>query len=122
MGDRTPAHPDDWDVYGYDLRAGREFQVAGGPGAQLHPAISGNVVLWTQRTTSGPATLSTIMGRDLRSGRTFEVSDAGRYDDASISGTDAVWCTVGHGDVPVAVFGTTIATHESRPVVEPLQP
>jgi hypothetical protein len=82
------------------------------------------VALWTEQYAtpgSDGRTSSLIMGRDLKSGRSFVVSgDPGPYDDASISGSTAVWCSLGRDGTPIAVFGAQVFAHDGRPEVLPL--
>ncbi len=122
---RTSRDPNNWDVYARDLRTGREFPIANGPGAQTHPAISGNIVLWTTQVTSPGGTSPSdtiIMGRDLRSGRSFSVSDPGRFDYPAISGDMAVWCVLGRDETPIAVYGAKVVAHDGRVEVQPVGP
>jgi len=36
----------DWDIYGYNLTTGREFQITDDDADQINPAVSGNLVVW----------------------------------------------------------------------------
>ncbi len=36
----------DWDIYGYNLTTGREFQITDDDADQIDPAVSGNLVVW----------------------------------------------------------------------------
>ena len=37
---------DSWDIYGYNLTTGQEFQITDHPADQTNPAVSGNLVVW----------------------------------------------------------------------------
>lgn len=36
----------DWDIYGYNLTTGQEFQITDDDAHQMNPAVAGNVVVW----------------------------------------------------------------------------
>jgi beta propeller repeat protein len=40
---------DNWDIYGYNLTTGQEFQITDDPADQTNPAVSGNLVVWQDR-------------------------------------------------------------------------
>jgi len=59
----------DWDIYGYDIKSGKERVIYMGTGDQANPKIHGSVVVW-QDNRSGNWD---IYGTDLTAGKVFPV-------------------------------------------------
>jgi beta propeller repeat protein len=77
-----------WDIFGYDLAAQREFVVTTRPGDQLWPAISGDVVVWADEGDGEWR----ISGKNLASGQEFSLPGAaGNQTAPAISGRLVVW-------------------------------
>ncbi|MCC6627457.1 MAG: hypothetical protein IT340_08665 [Chloroflexi bacterium] len=77
-----------WDIFGYDLAAQREFVVTTRPGDQLWPAISGEVVVWADEGDG----VWRIGGKNLATGQEVSLpSAAGNQTAPAISGRLVVW-------------------------------
>ena len=45
---------EDWDIYGYNLTTGQEFQITDNDADQINPAVSGNLVVWQDNRDGYP--------------------------------------------------------------------
>jgi beta propeller repeat protein len=77
-----------WDIFGYDLVAKREFVVTARPGDQLWPAISGSVVVWSDESDGEWR----VVGKDLAAGEEFAISPGvGNQTAPAIDGRLVAW-------------------------------
>lgn len=84
----------DYDIYGADVRTGKQFPVCISSGDQVHPAISDNIVVWQDgRDRSGAAPNEwNIYGYNVATQREFIVTDApGPQTDPEVSNGVVVW-------------------------------
>jgi TolB protein len=77
-----------WDIYGTNLKTGKEFLVTDAAGDQFDPVINGNVVVWSDRRSGS----FDIWAKDLSSGIEFPVCTAsGDQLRPQIDGDLVVW-------------------------------
>lgn len=93
------------DIYGMELKTGREFLIAGGPQNQIRPTVQGNLVVWVEDST--PVALR---GKDLSTGREFLVTDkqVAHFDPASIVGNIVYW--LAYPAEGLSIMGRDIST------------
>ncbi|HCN10383.1 MAG TPA: hypothetical protein DIT01_20840 [Lentisphaeria bacterium] len=78
----------DWDIYGFDLRSGKELEICKGPGDQTNPAVHGSTVVW-QDNRGGDWD---IYRYNLIAGKTFPVVIAAHNQtEPDIYGDVVVW-------------------------------
>ena len=78
----------DWDIYGLDIRSGRQWEICRAPGDQTHPAVRGPLVVW-QDSRNGEWD---IYGYDLRVGTVCPVYvGRGNQTEPAIYGDVVVW-------------------------------
>jgi beta propeller repeat protein len=103
----------DLDVYGADLRSGKEFPVCIAAGEQVHPSVSGDVIVWQDgrdRTAASPGEWN-IYGYDVGTQREFIVTDtAGPQTDPVVSDDVVVWTDGPHADGRSAIMGCDLHT------------
>jgi len=83
-----------WDVYGYDVRAGQERQFTQGPCDHVSPSVSAHVVMWLARCpdASAPgASTSSVEGYDLDQQTTIELDPGPDDISVHVSWPYVVW-------------------------------
>ncbi len=103
----------DLDVYAADLRTDKEFPVCIAAGEQVHPSISGDVIVWQDgrdRTATAPGEWN-IYAYDAGTQRESIVTDAaGPQTDPVISDDVVVWTDGPHADGRSAIMGCDLHT------------
>ena len=78
------------DLYGVDLVTHQRFTIAAGPGYHGSSDISGDIVVWAERSPDHSS--RDILGKNLQTGETFTVAATAALEDAPvISGDWVVW-------------------------------
>ncbi|MDR7855479.1 hypothetical protein [Tissierella sp.] len=79
------------DIYGFNLETMEEFVICNKPGIQEDPKISsdGKIVVWQDRDKNKG--IKIICGRNIETGKDFEVSGFGRLIDISSDGRVVIW-------------------------------
>ena len=79
------------DIYGFNLDTMEEFAICNRPGIQEDPKISsdGKIVVWQDRHKNKG--IKIICGKNIETGKDFEVSDFGRLIDMSSDGRVVIW-------------------------------
>ncbi|GAF88881.1 unnamed protein product, partial [marine sediment metagenome] len=100
------------DIYGYNLSTQTEFPVCTAPGNQITPAISGDIVVWTDARANSFS--RDIYGYNLSTATEFLICTNPDYQERpSISGDIVVW-----GDWRNAgVYGYYLSTGTEFPIV-----
>jgi beta propeller repeat protein len=114
---------EDWDIYGYDLKAKRELRICTAPGRQLFPAISGRTVVWMDERRVTTRQLATrnhridIYGYDLATRHEFPICTAkGGRTDVAISGKTVVWSDARRGPGLSDIYGYDLTTKRAFPI------
>lgn len=78
------------DLYGIDLVTHKRFTIAAGPGYHGSSDISGDIVVWAERSPDHSS--GDILGKNLQTGATFSVAATAALEDApAISGDWVIW-------------------------------
>jgi beta propeller repeat protein len=92
-----------WDIYGYNLETGEEFQITTDPNDQIYPDIYGNVVVWLDKRDLGKH----IYAYDLFTGKEWKISQMTAKGDPSIFENIIVWSS---DSKPSQIIGYDIET------------
>ena len=77
-----------WDIYGYDLSALKEFRITTGESGRAHPAIYGNIVVWEDKRKGN----WDIYGYDLSTQKEFQITtNESDQEFPAIYGSMVVW-------------------------------